>query len=681
MSAPEEVVDKTALPPPQTLGGVASAPAPQPKAQLRTRLLPHGKGIDIVLLTVVVIVRLAMSGDRDILALNQPYDDYWFVSAAHRWVWGGVYNQLAFAQLQLYAIWLKIMGLLGFPGRLAIDLFWIGGAAYLGFAVRRFCGRQWPAVVLFLYLIFHPYSLALFDRALSENLTACLCSIALAAFIDVWNYRSNGSAPSARKQMVSALVASIAFAAAYHSRKEGIVLVVPLALIALWSLVHRELWWSKKNRRLALGILIWPLIATVALGFALAGANALRWGVFARYELAAPGYVQAIQALNAIDPGGPTPRWVTVTAATRMKAYAVSPTFRELEGILEGPMVSQVVAQTELYSGVKGEIGNGWFYWTLRDAAAIAGWHRSARSAEAKYAAVASEINAAFSEGKLRRRTTLIPFVDPDWSKWLPVLPHAFLAEARQTIALSVFDLREPAEDANKAQRAVYVDSVGRRRAFERSSISGWLIAPPGSRIGLGPRESSDSSVLLQGTTRPDVPGAYPFRLTASTPPKNATVHIETPDGTRASIPLRTLQLGQVQRIAGLPNTAIGIDVISAPRTSPWANVLLAPLCSGWTVVGWIFSGFGLIAIFLFGRDEDGPELAARLALIALLSGIAARALLLAVLDSSSWSGTQARYSLPSIPLFATFGAVALWKIAERVRRMQIFARSMERIV
>ena len=70
-------------------------------------------------------------------------------------------------------------------------------------------------------------------------------------------------------------------------------------------------------------------------GGILAGGNYLKWGVLARYELAAPGYQRAIAALNRIDVGR-TPKHFTVTKDVLALAYKESPTFRELQPFMDG---------------------------------------------------------------------------------------------------------------------------------------------------------------------------------------------------------------------------------------------------------------------------------------------------------------------------------------------------------
>src|SRR5204863_393941 len=139
------------------------------------------------------------------------------INSAARWIFGGPYNHMAFVNLPLYSIWLKGVSLLGIPARLAIDLFWLLACAYLGVAVARFCRQMWPGILLYLFLCFHPYSILLFDRALSETLLTVLMTFTLAGLIEVWNFRE---APDSRRRLWAIAIASGSFAVAYHTRRE-----------------------------------------------------------------------------------------------------------------------------------------------------------------------------------------------------------------------------------------------------------------------------------------------------------------------------------------------------------------------------------------------------------------------------------------------------------------------------
>lgn len=626
----------------------------------------------LILFVGVVLLRLFLSSDRDILAFNQPYDDYWFVMTARNWIWAGGYNQLTFAQLPLYSIWLKCVSLIGVPARLAIDLAWLLACSYLGIAVARLCRQRWPAVLLFLFLVFHPYTIAWFDRALSETLMMVLTALALAGFIEIWNCRAMET-PSCRRRTLAVWSASLAFAAAYHMRKEGVVLLPPIMLLAAWSWLQRDKWWSGAQRaRLGYPLIAYPLIATLALGMFLAGANYLRWGVFARYELNAPGYVRAINSLNAIEPGVTTPKYVTLTAASRAKAYSVSPTFRELMPYLEGaPGQAAAKASSAFTSGVPGEIANGWFYWVFRDAASQAGWHRSAVSAEKKYMDVADELERAFADGRLAKRPVLMSFIEPNWRKWLPDLPRAWIAENRQLVDLRSTNLQfDLPEDASSEQMIDYLAMTGRRGPgpLQPKMLGGWLLVPPGTAIGFGAGGHAFSWIGLDGAARPDVPGALSFALTSRVGELPSELHVRYPDGRLGLVQLRGLKPGVMTGVDGLPDARLGVDLISSQTTDFRANGLLYPALQYWSCFGLVLVTAGLLSLLFFRRAAGSAYGAALLIALLALSAILSRTSALALLEASSWSALeQPRYLFPLLPLLGLFGVLGLWLLWGRL--------------
>jgi hypothetical protein len=611
-----------------------------------------------------IVVRLVLTADRDIFALNAPYDDYWYINSAMRWIFGGSYNHMIFVNLPIYSIWLKSVSLLGIPARLAIDVFWLLACAYLAIAVARLCGRWWPGILLYLFLCFHPYSILLFDRALSETLLMVLLTFTLAGLIEVWNLRD---AEGGWRRLSAMVIVSASFAAAYHTRKEGAVMLAPMLVLLAWSAYHWRVWWAGPNRfRMGYPMLAFPLVITLALGFLLAGANYVRWGVFARYEFAANGFVRAINDLNAIQPGSPTPRQVTVTALTRAKAYEASPTFRELKSFFDGPSGQWLASDETRSAGVPGEISNGWFYWAVRDAAATAGWHSDARNAEKKYAAMAEELERAFADGRLQERSAFIPFVDPDWRKWLPGVPSSFIDINQRVIDATAGELPSSLpEDAKPNQFDDFISVLGRRNPPRNVRLGGWLILPEGSSIALGTPEHSSTWHPVQGALKLDVSGARVFTLVSSPGEELTELHIRAPDGKMSRLPLDELKFGMMKNIEGIPGALLGVDLAPSKRKSARVDVLLPVVTRIWTYVGWSFAVVGFGGLLFFKRREgDG---AAIVVMLLSLTAIFARTGLLAVLDASSWSGLQTRYVAPVVPYFAVFGVLGFWILSQRV--------------
>lgn len=639
-----------------------------------------------ILLPCLLLLRLFLAGDRDVLALNAPYDEYWFVHSAARLIWGGSYNQLAFAHLPIYSIWLAGLNFLGIPARLGIDLAWLAATAYAAFALLRLTGAKWVGALFWLYCAFNPLFFALFDRALSETLLCVLVALLLGSGLEVWLTRDE---PGCRRARVATWVFVVAFALAFHVRKEGGVLVAPLLVLGMYSWVGRKAWWRRQVRSALAGrLIVLPLLAVVGLGCALAGANFLRWGLAVRYELGAPGYERAMANLSRIDVGR-GPLHVTVTAKARQQAYEHSPTFRELKPFFEGEQGKQLAAHTARFTGHQGEIGNGWFYWALRDAGAVAGWHTSARNANKKYAAIADELEEAFRSGNLKNHPTLFfSFLDPDYGKWIGRVPSSSLAVLALVLESRIETVQALGENATPKQFAEFVEIVGRRNPLPAVVVRGWIVVPEGTSLGLTQccGREPDSWSVVQGPARPDVPGGLPFSLAHSGVELPDQIVVRALDGNTGHVSIGDLREGAMVKTVGDMSATLGIDELSTgvhvSRVERWLSYLnKSPVRLNWLGgLGYLYGWLNiLLATLLFmasirlviGKQAGSPFIAVFLVVV---GAIVARALLFGLLDASSWSGVQARYMAPMIPAFAWIGFVGVWVLFGRLLRSKALA-------
>ncbi len=421
-----------------------------------------------------------------------------------------------------------------------------------------------------------------------------------------------------------------------------------------------------------------PLLAMVVIGAILAGANYLRWGLAVRYELAAPGYTKAIAALNRID-AGHGPLHVTVTSKSRQLAYEHSPTFRELQGFFEGEAGRSLAAYTARYTGQEGEIGNGWFYWALRDAGAVAGWHSSARRADRKYAAVAAELQAAFASGALKAHPAWTPsFLDPDLGKWLGRVPASSWNVFNLIFATDPDLVSAPDEDATDRQWVEFIEVAARRNPLPTLKLSGWIVLPPGSSVGLSAADGTLlHQVALRPPMRPDVPGAFPFSLAASSAPPGARLIATTPDGMATTVPLSKLQAGKMIQTDGAHPATLGVDELVTGKRPSLLVARLAwwgghPVSLDWigglsvayrlVNAAFVVLVLGILVLWVLTRRRSMPTMII-LALVAV--ALVSRAVLLGVLDASSWSGVQARYMMPLIPAFAWVALLGLHELLE----------------
>lgn len=607
---------------------------------------------------LVVVFRLYLTGDRDILALNSPHDEYWYIESAFNRIWRGSYNEMTLIHLPVYSGWLAFLDILGIPARLAIDVSWLVASGYLAYAVGRLTKATWAAFAMFAFLAFHPYVIRIFDRALAETFLTVTTAAVLGAGIELWNRRAETASVAWRVAMVTYC---IGFAVAFHTRTEGVVLLVPLLLLACWSLYDRQNWWRRGARSaLLIPLVAAPLLSTIVFGGVLSAGNYLKWGIWANQELAAPGYKNAMAALNAIDTG-PTPKQITVTREMMSLAFKESPTFRELQPAMDGPTGSQWVAIASPYVAAKGEIGNGWFYWALRDVAARTGWHANAQLAELKYAAVGQELEQAFNAGRLKRRVMLSSFVDPDVAKWLPDLPTSIYNVTRLLVQPKYEYVESPLENAAPQQFDRYTAVTGRRQPSPRVELTGWVVAPPGSLIGLGSPVLPPQWQPL-GPRRADVPNALSFAIAVRDNLAPTELILQTPEGQRGSIAISALGVGKTATLSG-PALLLGVDALNVPGVKLRADGVLFKL-------GQLYSGLGylscLLAVMAIVASVVRKELTAATALMLLtIAAIGARVVLLAILDASSWSGTQARYVMPAVSFFGCLGLVSLSVLAK----------------
>ena len=525
----------------------------------------------LIFIATIAIFRLILTGDRDILATASPHDEYWFIHTALNRIWAGSYNVMSFIKLPIYSAWLYLLYIFGIPARLAIDVSWLLAIGYLAFAIHRLTRKAWLAALLFLFLALHPYTIALFDRALPSTLLTVISAAVLGAGIEIWNCRDDDSV---FRRRIAIVVFVAGFAMAFHIRPEGIVLVAPLLILACWSWFDRHNWWHGPGlQRLAIPLLLAPLLSTLALGSIIAGGNYLKWGVFARYELAAPGYKRAVAALNSIDVG-PTPRQIAVTRETRALAYKESPTFFELKTFMEGSLGQGWASISNTVTHVPGEIANGFFCWALRDAAAQAGWHKDAKLADSKYAAVANEIEKAFSSGRLNKRYfSIFTFLDPDLGKWIPELPRSAFNVLQLVVHPQPNYLFLPIENASASMFVQYATITGRRAAPSLFEVVGWTSLPKGTMIGIGTENSIYSWEPLSGPQRPDVSGAYGFSLLSIgnvTPPTE--LHFLTTDNQKGTIALSELRENKVSTFSGDLKAYIGVDHLKSNSSSRRAD-------------------------------------------------------------------------------------------------------------
>jgi hypothetical protein len=361
----------------------------------------------IAVMAVWMLLLFWVYGHRPLIA--EPvfiFDDALYLRQGEgivRWLhgegqpWLGPYDAVILTKTPLFAMWMAVLFILGLPLRVAefgllLLLPWLFRAA-----VRPLITLSWWQLAAMAAVLSALPLLPTEQRLLRTTFQLALtggCEIATIGLILRARRRDARTA-------LWATASGLLFALAYLNREESIWLVPTmlcgLGVIAIGSWSNRS--WSRGA--VAAGCLVGSAVVPIALVSAL---NYQSYGVFFTTARRAPQFTRAHKVMTALEPQT-RERYVPIREATRLKAYAVSPSFARLRSYLEGP-ASDNFARNADHLTINGRSpGEREFFVmnfqpVLQGAAFEAGAH-SAPESEALFAAIAGELEAAIASGTI----------------------------------------------------------------------------------------------------------------------------------------------------------------------------------------------------------------------------------------------------------------------------------------
>jgi hypothetical protein len=423
----------------------------------------------------LVAFALWLTVDQEVVALESPHDDQFFLQRAQCGYWFDEgYTHFSFIKEPIYPLFGTLCYLLGVPLRLATEAVYLAAAASFSWSLVRRRRHKWLGMMVFATCVLHPMRFAVFRQTTADALYPSLLLLSLAALLV--QARDAGRPGSWRRGLISGLVLGLL----WNVRAEQpLVLLLLLCFLGVgaYTAVQRAPGW---RRAIKPWLTEWalPPLGLAAVTLAILAANYARFGVWATRDLSAPGYWAAYQALVAIQSEQPQ-RCVPVTQQARREAYAVSPSFRQLEPYLEGDLGERYASYGRAYYDLPpGEIAGGWFCWAVRDAAAAVGHCHSEEQSEAFYWQIAAELRAAAAAKQLATRVVLPFSVDPNVSVYAGHLPpsaaklwcRCWTTEEPPPLADHSTDIRQ------------FFDAVAHRRAVAppptaQSLVRSWLWA------------------------------------------------------------------------------------------------------------------------------------------------------------------------------------------------------------
>lgn len=442
------------------------------------------RAILLIVAAAVTVLKLWLMRAQPVFAIGgAAIDDRLFVelgNSIRHGDWLGQYNFLTLSKGPFYPLWIAASNLCGIPLRLGEQFLYAAGCGLLVLALAPAIRSLWMRFALYLLVLFNPmtWDMTSLARVLRQNIYTPLTLVALSCALAVMARAGE----RARSLRLWAWGFGLSFAGFWLTREESIWFAPSLWLILAASFYYA---WRRAGRaglfRQA-AVCCHAATAAALPILAICFLNLHYYGWFGTVEFKAEAFNDAYGALLRITPRERYPG-VPVSRETRLRAYAVSPTFAKLKPYLEGGVGAWGAGCSAPFTGIPAErleIAGGWFMWSLRQAASDAGYSKSARENLRFFRRVADELNTACDAGLIEGGSRRSGFLPPLRSEQLKAFGKALGEFAFYFASFGDFSAYAGPSEGDSASLAFF-----REVTLERPSEK------DGHRTGIGPSERS----------------------------------------------------------------------------------------------------------------------------------------------------------------------------------------------
>jgi hypothetical protein len=393
-----------------------------------------------IICPLLFCIKLWLVQAHTVMVTVTPHDDLLFIRHAQSLLsgdWLGEYNQLTLIKEPFYPIFIALSNWLCIPLLVAQQILYAFSCVVFIWAIRPVVRNRYVLLVVYIILLLNPgsYNYPAIGRIFQLAIYAPLAMMVLSFLLGM----AIRSRQSLGKGLFWSFGLGVSFSLFWITRDESIFIVPSLLLVSLFLLltIGRK---SRKHFFQTLLLVVLPFVLMTGTIRVIEKINMAKYGVPAVVEITSDAFKAAYGGLLRIKSNQERQFFPAVRDA-RMKAYAVSPTFKEVEEYLEGP----VGLGWQTLAG-NNDIPAAFFIWAFRDSVAAAGYYKSGPEALRFYQKMGDEIDAACDSGKLNCRqrpnsllssSSLVPPWRPEYNKL--VLP-TFYAIILKTIAFDGFN-------------------------------------------------------------------------------------------------------------------------------------------------------------------------------------------------------------------------------------------------
>jgi hypothetical protein len=341
--------------------------------------------------------------------------------------WLGQYSEMTLIKGAMFPLLLVFNRLLGIPYVLGMTALYSAACLFFVYVLKDLLASKKFLLLLFAFLLFNPVSFAdeTFFRVYRNSITGAQTLLIVGGMFGL--YLNRKAKPG--RMIFFALVTGISFATFWLTREDGIWLLPFLVVAILITVVAIILENNKKRKQILMRSLITviPIVLLFIGSFCISAVNAHYYGIFTTNELSSDPFAKTIKMIYSIEDPVEADN-VSVSREKMAIMIGVSPTLKGIEDD-----ISESMDRWSWYDkdAPVREVEDGWFFWSLREAVADAGYYQNPQMAASFYENVYDELSAAVDSGKLSQRFTMPSALMSPWrSEYLQEYPVAILKTA-----------------------------------------------------------------------------------------------------------------------------------------------------------------------------------------------------------------------------------------------------------
>ena len=309
-----------------------------------------------------------------------------------------------------FPLFLDAVYVLGISYQTGMALLYFASALLFFFLVRKISGKQWAALLVFIYILFLPagfeysYSFRLYRNGLIVPAVLLVAGLSLHALFDIIIRKEY-----TKKQLLEVVLLGIASVFAIYIKEDGAwitaVLLFVCALLTGFS-VWRGIQEKKTNKAWAFSLLI-ALIPCLLFGFSTLGYKAVNKHYFGVAEIETRNSGELGRFVSLVYEIESENRDASVWAPTDVveKAFEASPTLAGLPGFRESVWHSVYFSDID-----EAPITGDFLTWVVRWALTENDLFTTEKEVDELFGKINAELEAAFRNGTLQKDTRFRPF-------------------------------------------------------------------------------------------------------------------------------------------------------------------------------------------------------------------------------------------------------------------------------